>query len=150
MDFLWSIALIALSSYVIVSAFGMTREAWASSPGLMPLILGVSLLGMALSLLATSIRKKELKGLRDKARAALAEPETSRRIKRALLLSAAIAVYALLLIPYLHYIAATFLFLVGTLAYFWRQRPLYVVSVSAGVTLFFALAFVYFFETLLP
>ena len=88
--------------------------------------------------------------MRGKARAALADPETSLRIKRTLLLIAAVAIYGLFLVPYLHYIPATFLFLVCTLTYFWRQRPLYVVSVSAGVTLFFALAFVHFFETLLP
>lgn len=150
MGFLWSIGLIALSIYVIISSFGMTKDGWASSPGLMPLLIGVSLLGMALGLLVSSVKTKELRGLTSKVRASLADPENSLRTKRVLILVAAIAIYTLILVPLFHYIVSTFIFLVFTLTYFWWQRLLYVVALAAGVTLFFALVFTQFFETLLP
>jgi hypothetical protein len=140
--------LIAFSLGVVALSLQMPRPSgWLSAPGLFPIFAAVVLLGLSLGLLVSGVRRAE----RVPAAAhPAARAEQALFAKRAAIVAAGVLLYVFLLIPLLHFRAATFVYLVGTLWYFWRGAWHKVVLISLAATLFLSEMFTWFFQILLP
>lgn len=135
---------------------------WSSSPGLFPLIIGASLVLMAVALLlerrrllryAAAERKvsqSNISVLEAKMELAAAEPQMAWDAKlRTALVTALIVLYVVGL-SYLNFEIASFCFLVAAMLAFGERSLLRVLSVSAAGVLLIAIVFIYVLETLLP
>ncbi len=150
-DLVVGLLLAALSLYVVVQAVAMPRpKGWHSAPGLLPLIVGATLLLLSAVLTVGALRAggwwRLVAGARG-LRRAWRSPTTA---WRTLLMVGAVWAYVYILLPRLPFEVATFLFLALTLVALWRRSPLRLVLVSAAVGVALSLLFGKFLRTLLP
>jgi len=148
-DIILGSVLVLLSGGVILRSIQMPRpEGWGEAPGLFPLLCGVILLFMGLSLTLSAVKRRRT------------EPQTAgqttgsrkdpHEILRTSIVIGGILVYVLVLIPLLHYTIATFIYLMGTIWYFWRGKLLWILVISISGSLFLSQTFKHFFDILLP
>jgi hypothetical protein len=144
--------LVGLSAYVIAQALAMSRpRGWSSAPGLVPLLLGVSLLLMALALSVGAARAGGWARVRSQVPGARQAAATLRNGGwRAPFLLTCLAVYVYVLLARLPFEVATFLYLSVVLGTLWRRGLLTVLLVSGGVAVIVTLLFERFLRTLLP
>jgi hypothetical protein len=144
--------LLIISVGTIISSLFMPRPGgWATAPGLFPLIIGIVLLGMSLGLLSMSIRDgiSPLPFLPFGSRAVKGD-DNRIFLKRIFVAIGGILVYCLVLIPLIHFTAATIIYLAGTLWYFWRGKLYIILIISVLASLFLAATFSRIFQIILP
>jgi hypothetical protein len=142
--------LIAFSLTVIVLSYRMPRPGgWLSAPGIFPLVSALILLGLSLGLLLWRIRTR---GRVSMVPAAPPADRAEGRVhaRRMLVAVAGILAYVFLLIPIVHFRVATFIYLVGTLRYFWDGALYKILLISLITTLLLSEMFVRFFQIMLP
>jgi hypothetical protein len=142
--------LIAFSLTVAVLSYRMPRPGgWLSAPGIFPLVSALIVLGLSLALLLWRIRTSRRAPTVPRARPA---DRAERRIhaRRMLVAVAGILAYVFLLIPTVHFRVATFIYLVGTLWYFWDGALHKILLVSLIATLVLSEMFARFFQVMLP
>ena len=148
---LWlAVVLIVLSIGVIVISLRMPRPSgWLSAPGIFPLFSASILLGLGLGLFFWTIFKR---GPRPTSKTTEPTSAIERRIfaKRMLVAVIGILIYVFLLIPTVHFTIATFIYLLGTLWYFWKGKAYKIVLISLITTLFLSEMFKRFFQVILP
>jgi hypothetical protein len=148
-DIILGTILILLSGAVIFRSLQMPRpEGWGQAPGLFPLLCGVILIFMGMSLTVTAIRKRKENAQRQEE--SNRNTKGSDEIARTLVVLGGILIYVFILIPLIHYTASTFFYLVFTIWYFWRGKPYWVIIISIAGTLFLSQTFKHFFDIILP
>lgn len=148
-DIILGSVLVLMSGAVIFRSMQMPRpEGWGEAPGLFPLLCGVILLFMGLSLTVTAIKRRRLEA--HVTEAAASGKEESLEILRTLIVLGGVLIYVFALIPLLHYSIATFIYLLATIWYFWRGKLLWVVVISISGALFLSQTFKNFFDIILP
>ncbi len=141
--------LAALSLGIIVLSIRMPRPGgWLSAPGIFPLFSALILLGLSLGLLWMKLRAGPMPP-------AVRSEQTDRTakwlfLKRNLVVVLGILIYVFLLIPAVHFRLATFIYLVGTLWYFWGGSFYKILPISLVATLFLSEMFTWFFQIMLP
>ncbi|MDR5694546.1 MAG: tripartite tricarboxylate transporter TctB family protein [Armatimonadota bacterium] len=149
-DLVAGIILAALSAFVIIQAISMPRpRGWHSAPGLLPFLLGLTLLVMSVTLV--------IFGLRGGARLSLTVRVVRRggqdsisQWLRALGILGGVGIYIYVLLRWFPFEVATFLYLLGVLGALLRRDPLKVILISAGVAVVLSLLFGKVLRTLLP
>jgi hypothetical protein len=148
-DLVLGCTLTLASLWVVVVSIRMPRpEGWGQAPGLFPLVCGISLLGMAVFLTVTTVAGRG-SGARHASPGSEGDsgaPEPH----RILLVVGSVLVYALVLIPLLHYTVATFVYLVAVIWYFWRGNLLWILVIALSGALFLAQTFERAFAIILP
>jgi len=148
-DLSLSVVLILLSVGVIFLSLRMPRPAgWLSAPGIFPLFSALILLGLSLGLFLSTIGKRKHRSL-----PSAAEPPSAEKrlfIKRTVVVVIGILAYVFVLIPLVHFTIATFIYLVGTLWYFWRGKVYRIVLISLITSLLLSEMFKQFFQIILP
>ena len=148
-DIILGSALVLVSGAVILRSMQMPRpEGWGQAPGLFPLICGVLLLFMGLSLIVEAVKRRRVEA--QITREADTGKKDLREIPRTLIVLGGILIYVLVLIPLLHYTIATFIYLFPTIWYFWRGKLIWILVISLSGTLFLSQTFKHFFDILLP
>ena len=148
-DIILGSVLVLMSGAVILRSLRMPRpEGWGQAPGLFPLICGVILLFMGMSLTVSAIKRRGLEAQLSKE--AASNGKDSLEIMRTLIVLGGILIYVLVLIPLLHYSIATFIYLFATIWYFWRGKPHWIFVISISGTLFLSQTFKHFFDIILP
>ena len=148
-DILLGTTLILMSGAVIFRSLQMPRpEGWGQAPGLFPLLCGMILIfmGLSLTVTATKRRRKNPKGEGDLSRSI----DGSNEIARTMIVIGGILIYVLILIPLIHYTASTFIYLAFTIWYFWRGKLHWIIIISIAGTLFLSQTFKHFFDIILP
>jgi hypothetical protein len=142
-------SLALLSAWVIASAIRMPRPGgWAEAPGLFPLVCGAALLGMAVFLVVTTLAGRHPDAGRESAEGD-GDPGTP-ELRRTLLVVGSVLVYALVLIPLLHYTVATVVYLVAVIWYFWRGNLVWILAIALSGALFLSQTFEHMFAIILP
>ena len=143
-----TLILLIVSIGTIISSLFMPRPGgWATSPGLFPLIIGIVLLGLTIGLLTPMIRSRRfsfpliLRKIRDEDRVLPI---------RVFVALGGVLLYALVLLPLVHFYIATIVYLIGTLWYFWRGKLYKILLILVLVTLFLAETFKWVFQIILP
>jgi hypothetical protein len=147
-DIILGIVLLVMSLAIIVISVKMPRPAgWGQAAGLFPLVCGLALLCMGLILLIKALIKANLGSLIQKSKFKLTDLSQT---KRMVIVIGSIFIYASVLIPLFHYMAATLIYLLFTIWYFWRGKAHWILLISIGGTAFLSLTFKYFFDIILP
>jgi hypothetical protein len=102
---------------------------------------------MAVFLTVTALTGRPPEGPQTPAEGEGSEAPEPRRI---LLVVGSVLVYALVLIPLLHYTVATFVYLVAAIWHFWRGSLLWIVAISLAGALFLSQTFERAFAIILP
>lgn len=148
-DIILGSALVLVSGAVILRSMQMPRpEGWGQAPGLFPLICGVLLLFMGLSLFVEAVKRRRMEA--QITREADTGKKDLREIPRTLIVLGGILIYVLVLIPLFHYTIATFIYLFPTIWYFWRGKLIWILAISLSGTLFLSQTFKHFFDIILP
>ncbi len=119
--FLIGLCLLALSGYVFVTGWSVPRpEGWLTAPAMLPLLLGGSLFIMAVLITLDTIREGALRaffdfGGRDAAGA------DSRPLWRTVFAMAMVGFFYFVLIPFLAFEIAVFLFLLSMMQFYWQE-----------------------------
>jgi hypothetical protein len=147
-DILLGIVLLLMSLAIIIISIKMPRPAgWGQAPGLFPLVCGLALLCMGLILFLKAFKKVTLNSLIQNSKT---QATNLFQAKRMFIVIGGIFFYVSVLIPLLHYMAATLIYLLFTVWYFWRGKVYWILLISIGGTTFLSLTFKYFFEIILP
>jgi hypothetical protein len=151
-DLLVGLVLVALSVFVIIHAVSMPRpRGWHSAPGLLPLSLGLTLLGMSVALLVLAVREGGMSQLIPRVRISYGvKQDRMSTWSRAVGILGGIGIYIYVLLRWLPFEVATFLYLLIVLGALWRRDPLRVALVAAGVAVVLSLLFGKILRTLLP
>lgn len=146
---LWlAVILILLSIGVIFISLRMPRPAgWLSAPGIFPLFSAVLLLFLSVGLFLWTIFKRRPRPTETTPRTFT---ETFTESKRMLWAIIGTLVYIFLLIPTVHFTIATFIYLLGTLWYFWRGKTYKIILISFLTALLLSEMFKRFFQIMLP
>jgi hypothetical protein len=141
--------LTALSVGIIILSLQMPRPAgWLSAPGIFPLFSAFILLGLSVGLLCMRLRAGPI------IPAVRSQPvdraEKRLLFKRGVVVAFGVLTYVFLLIPTVHFRFATFIYLVGTLWYFWGGSFYKILLISLVATLFLSEMFTWFFQIMLP
>ena len=148
-DIILGSILVLISGAVILRSLLMPRpEGWGQAPGLFPIICGVILLFMGLSLTVEAVKRRRMEA--QVTREAATGKKDSHDIPRTLIVLGGILIYVLVLIPLLHYTIATFIYLFPTIWYFWRGKLIWILVISLSGTLFLSQTFKHFFDIILP
>ena len=140
--------LLIVSIGTIISSLSMPRPGgWATAPGLFPLIVGIVLLGMGIGLLSMVIRSRRFSLSLFSSKIGDGDRVLLIRIFVAIV---GILLYALVLMPLVHFTIATIVYLIGTLWYFWRGKLYKILIISVLVSLFLAETFSRIFQIILP
>lgn len=151
-DLLVASILIALS--IVVTALGerMPRpRGWGASPGLLPVVTGIILFGLGVLLAFSAFRSKKTKTpvfLQQMSR-----EEKAKYVditKRICLVIGSILFYIAVMVPIIGYTTSTFVYLFGTIWFFWKGKLYKILLISVGGTLFYSLVFPWFFQIFLP
>jgi hypothetical protein len=146
-DFFMGIFLIALCLVVIYAAWSWPRfEALGSAPGLFPFLIAISLLVMAVFLLAHSIKEKGHVDLVARLRQSLAGEDTL----PTLLTLSLVLVYIIALLNLFPFAISTLIYIGASLFIFWRRRLWLVLAIAAGMVALYSVSFEYFFHILMP
>jgi hypothetical protein len=146
-DFFMGIFLIALCVVVIYAAWSWPRyEALASAPGLFPFLIAISLLVMAVFLLAHAIKEKAYVNVVARLKQSLAGEDT----RPTLLTLSLVLVYIIALLNLLPFEISTLIYIATSLFIFWRRRLWLVLAIAAGTAVVYSVSFEYFFHILLP
>jgi ABC-type polysaccharide/polyol phosphate export permease len=148
-DVILGSVLVLMSGAVIVRSVQMPRpEGWGQAPGLFPLLCAVILFCMGLSLIVAAIKRRWM--VAQATGKSAPGKEDSHEILRTLIVIGGILIYALILIPLLHYSIATFIYLFATIWYFWRGKLHWIFIISVSGALFLSQTFKHFFNIILP
>lgn len=153
---------LALLSYSLISYANAFNKVWAQSPYLFPLIVGIAMIGLALCIIGEGVTamKKE----------AAAEPkakkDTSEKIKWVVIALVLCGIYYLVLanvrLPEFAFMVsslrcsfatfevATVVFLAAMMAFMGVRKPVILVCVPVGTTLFLSIVFRTLLHVLLP
>ncbi len=152
-DFISSIVLMAFSLVVGVWSLNMPRPGgWSSAPGLVPLFLAVCIFFMGLALLISSVRRGAAAALLGRLRRFSLNRFVSRvGVRRTFWIVLLTAVYVFVLLGRVLFELASFLYLVATLALFWRKGGwLKIILVSVLLPIAVSLVFRVLFVVLMP
>ena len=137
-----SLVLIALGVYIIINAMGMKiMDQYAPSAGLFPLIVGILISLLALSMLIENLNPKKP----DSA----SKFKNKRGILSSLLLIAGLIIYCIVLMP-VGYVIDTFLFVIYIMAVVERCKWKTSIITAACITLMLFLIFQVGLQTTLP
>ncbi|QIK73414.1 tripartite tricarboxylate transporter TctB family protein [Propioniciclava coleopterorum] len=153
LNFLSSIVLIALSVAITVGSIYIltaSRASFIASPGLMPLMLGLALLGMSLALFVQSLRDGGVPARVAESRAWFAEIAAAPGARTTVIGLAIMALYAFVLMPFLPFWAASLIFMIGMLAFLRAARWWVILILSVGVVGLVYLIFQILFRVPLP
>lgn len=149
-DLLLATIIIVLAIGVIIMSLRMPRPGgWASSPGIFPLFASIILLGLGIGLFFSTINKKKLR-LSISFSLKKIDGESRTFAKRTVVAVMGILIYICVLIPTVHFTIATFVYLVGTLWYFWGGKGYKIFIISISATLFLSEVFKRIFQIILP
>lgn len=140
-----AVGLLALSAYFVVAGFELPiPEGWQTAPGMLPIILGISLFGMASLLLLKAIRAGAL-------RVNIHDEADDSRLARAGIAVLFVGVYYFGLLAYLPFEVASGLFLLAMYWMFWPDSGWRIrFAVAVGLPVLITLCFQGGFELPLP
>lgn len=119
--FLMGVGLLALSGYIFVSGWFIPRpEGWLTAPAMLPLLLGGSLFVMAAFITLDTIKQGALRALFDFGWEDAASVD-GRPLWRTIFAMAMVGVFYFVLIPFLYFEIAVFLFLLGMMQVYWPE-----------------------------
>jgi hypothetical protein len=152
-DFLLAVALIVLFAVAAYLSIQMDRpRGWLSAPGLLPLLLSISLIGMFSVIAARAVGRGALDEIGRRERPGeLSQWFREERVRRVTLAAGIIALYYFLLLRFLPFELATSAFFLIAFAFFWptasRTRR---IVISVALTAAFTAGFRGFFNIILP
>jgi len=118
---LTGVCLLALSGYVFVSGWSIPRpEGWLTAPAMLPLLLGGSLFVMAALITLDTIKQGALRALFDFGGRAAAGGD-NRPLWRTVFAMVMVGFFYFVLIPFLQFEIAVFLFLLGMMQVYWPE-----------------------------
>jgi hypothetical protein len=131
--FLVGLGLLALSGYVLVTGWFIPNpETWQTAPALLPLVLAGGLFIMAGLITLDTIREGALRALFDIGGGSAGGVD-GRPLWRTLFAMVAIGVFFFVLLRFLKFEIAAFLFLIVMMRMYWHEGKLYVQIAVAAV-----------------
>ncbi len=151
-DFFMGIVLMALSTGVCYVAWSWERPTgMASAPGLVPFIVGISLFFMSLGVFVSAMKNGGFqKFIRYFNSGDFRESLTGEETKLLRLVLSTVLIYIIVLLNFLHFEIATFIYTAGSLYLFWREKIYKVLILSASATVSYSVIFRNFFKLILP
>jgi hypothetical protein len=150
-DFFFALIIILMSLGTFFMILSMPREkGWLTSPGIFPLLTVIILFGLGIGLLFMTVRGKDIKASVLFGLNKITQDADPRMVKRTVVAVLGILIYTVVLIPTVHFTIGSFIYLVGTLWYFWKGKVYKILIISAVTTLFLSEVFKRFFNIMLP
>lgn len=140
-----AVCLLGLSAFFAIGGYELPDpNGWQTAPGMLPIILGVSLFIMSAMLLVKALRAGAL-------RVSLSEEAGESHLARAFLAVAFIGIFYFLLLAYLPFEVAAALFLFGMFWLFWPEGNMAIrLAISALLPILMSLAFAGVFGLPMP
>ncbi|MEQ8195668.1 MAG: tripartite tricarboxylate transporter TctB family protein [Rhodospirillales bacterium] len=124
--FLVGLGLLLVSGYFFVTSFFIPHpEGWQTAPGMLPMFLGGTLFVMAAIITLDTVRKGAIKNLFGGGEDKKAKrQESDNSLRRAFMAIAGVAVFYFVLLEFMPFEIAAFLFLAGMTQLFWDASSL--------------------------
>lgn len=151
-DFIMGTLLMAFSAGISYLSWSWPRpEGMATAPGLLPLLIGILMFFMSLSIFINALKHHGPRRLLELMSTNRLKDFLASKDSKSLFLSLfTVLFYMIVLLHFLPFEIGTFIYLIGSLCVFWQGKVWKILLISASMTAFYSLVFKFFFNMMLP